>query len=75
MKTSNGFFNPFRELSPIFIKFKIVVCKISIWKVVEFVVWKRVRDIDMEIGGIEKREGSTFATTQSTLKNLGYSYF
>ena len=37
------FFFPFGNLSAIFIKFKIVICKtLSIWKSLKFVVWKRV---------------------------------
>ena len=47
--TSNFFFShsvfyPFRELSAIFIKHEILICKLfSIWKGLEFVVWERVR--------------------------------
>ena len=36
-------FYPFGELSAIFIKFEIVVCKLfSVWKRLKFVVWERV---------------------------------
>ena len=47
---SNFFFSrsvlyPFRELSVLFIKFEIVVCKIpSVWKGLKFVVWERVKN-------------------------------
>ena len=34
---------PFGELSGIFIKFEIVVCKLSIWKSLKCVVWERVK--------------------------------
>ena len=41
---SHSVFYPFGELSVIFIKFKIVVCKLfSIWKGLKFVVWERVK--------------------------------
>ena len=35
-------FYQFREFSPNFVKFEIVVCKLSIWKCLHFVVWERV---------------------------------
>ena len=35
-------FFPFGELSAIFIRFEIVVCKLSVWKSLQFVVWERV---------------------------------
>ena len=36
-------FLPFGALSAIFIEFKIVVCKLSIWTSLKFVVWERVK--------------------------------
>ena len=40
---SHSVFYPLGELSAIFIKFKIVACKLSIWKNLKFVVWERVK--------------------------------
>ena len=40
---SHSVFYPFEELSSIFIKFEIVVCKLSVWKSLKFVVWERVK--------------------------------
>ena len=42
---SNSVFNPFRELSAIFIKFEIVVCHpFEFWSVcLKFAVWERVK--------------------------------
>ena len=34
---------PYGELPAIFIKFKIVVCSLSVWKDLKFVVWERVK--------------------------------
>ena len=39
---SHCVFYQFGELSVIFVKFEIVVCKLSVWKSVKFVVWERV---------------------------------
>ena len=36
-------FYPFGKLSAIFIKFKIVVCKLTVWKSLKFVVWETVK--------------------------------
>ena len=38
-------FNPFGELTDMFIKLKIVVCKLSVWKSLEFVIWERVNSL------------------------------
>ena len=41
---SQSIFYPFGDLSAIFIKFEIVVCKaLSVWKSLKFVVWERVK--------------------------------
>ena len=41
---SHSVFYLFREVSAIFIKFKIVVCKLfQFWKSLNFVVWERVK--------------------------------
>ena len=40
---SHSVFYPFGELSAIFIIFEIVVCKLSIWKSLKFVIWERVK--------------------------------
>ena len=40
---STSVYYPFGELSIIFIKLKIVVCKLSVWKSLEFVDWERVK--------------------------------
>ena len=41
---SPSVFYPFRELSPIFIKFEIVICKLfQFGKVLKFVIWERVK--------------------------------
>ena len=39
---SHSVFYPFGELTTIFMKFKIVVCKLSVWKSLKYVVWERV---------------------------------
>ena len=42
---SHRVFNSFEELSSIFIKSEIVVCKLlSVWKSLKFVVWERVKN-------------------------------
>ena len=41
---SHSVFYPFGELCAIFIKFKMVVCKLSVWKSLKFVVWEKVLD-------------------------------
>ena len=40
---SRSVFYPFGELSAIFIKLIIVVCKLSVWKSLKIVVWERVK--------------------------------
>ena len=40
---SHSVLNPFGELSVIFIKFEIVVRKLSIQKSLKFVIWERVK--------------------------------
>ena len=42
-------FYPFVELSAIFIKYEVVVCKLSVWKSLKFVVWERAHGITMEV--------------------------
>ena len=47
---SRSVFYPFEELSAIFIKFKIVVCKhFWVWKSLKFIVWERVKAIFCEL--------------------------
>ena len=41
---SHSFFYPFGELSAIFIKFEIVVCKHRVWRSLKFVVWETVKE-------------------------------
>ena len=36
-------FYQFQKLSTLFIKFEIVICKLSVWKSLKFVVWERVQ--------------------------------
>ena len=38
---SHSVFYPFKELSTIFIQFKIIVYKLSVWKSLKFAVWER----------------------------------
>ena len=40
---SRSVYYPFRELSAIFIKSEIVICKLSIWNSLKFVVWEFLR--------------------------------
>ena len=40
---SHSAFHPFGELSVTFIKFEIVVRKLSVWRSLKFVVWERVK--------------------------------
>ena len=40
---SRSVFYPFGELCPIFIKFKIVVCKVFQFGSLKFIVWERVK--------------------------------
>ena len=40
---SHSAFYPFGELFAIFKKFEIVVCTLSVWKSLEFVVWEKVK--------------------------------
>ena len=52
--TSNFFFShtvfyPIGELSAIFIEFKIVVCKLSVWKSLKFVVWQKVKGTHLNL--------------------------
>ena len=41
----NSVFYPFREFCAIFIKFKIVVCKLGVWKSQNRVVWEMVLNL------------------------------
>ena len=38
---SHNVFYPYGEPSAIFIKFEIVICKLSVWKSLKLVVWER----------------------------------
>ena len=40
---SHSVFYQFKEMSSIFIKFEIVVCKLSVWKSLKFVVGERLK--------------------------------
>ena len=42
---SNSVFYTFGELYDIFIELQIVVCKLSIWKSLKFVVWETVKEL------------------------------
>ena len=46
--SSHSVFYSFGELSANFIQFEIVVCKLSIWKSLKFVVWERVNHYSSE---------------------------
>ena len=37
-------FYPYAEIPAIFIRLKIVVCKLSVWRSLKFVVWERVKE-------------------------------
>ena len=42
---SNSIFSSFEELCCTIIRFEIVVCKLSVWKRLKFVVWERVNPL------------------------------
>ena len=42
---SHSVFYPCGELNAIYIKFEIVVCKLSVLKSLKFVVWERIKDL------------------------------
>ena len=67
---SHSVFYPFSELSAIFIKFKIVVCKLFQFRSLKFVVWERVKKISVST----KLQYNCIKTVEG-VHNMKYQYF
>ena len=69
---SHSVFCPFGKFSAIFVKFEIVVCKLSVWKSLKYVVWEGLKIYLRNIDGILT---TVCLSVLATFANPSYKHF